>query len=114
RRRELLRGLLALVEFDCAGNTVAGAASELSLVVYRRAFRAQINGSRQPLREPDKGGPVHKVAVVGQISNPAVSAMGRRLADRKLRQRASDARIGSFTLRSAPATCSTSHVLSSS
>src|SRR6202035_5304757 len=86
RGSEFLRALFALVELDCARNAVAGAASELPLVIYRRAFGSPINGGRQPLREADEGCPIHEIAVTGRVSAPAISAMGRRPTNRKFRQ----------------------------
>jgi hypothetical protein len=109
RGREFPRALLALIELDCTGNTVAGAASELPLIVYRRAFGSQIDGRRQALREPDEGCCVQKISVIGQVSDPAISAMSRRPADRELRQRMGYC-AGSLAGRSAPASSSTSHV----
>ena len=60
RRREFPRALFALIELDCGADAVRGAASELSLVVDRRALRAQIDRRRQALRKADQRRPVHK------------------------------------------------------
>jgi hypothetical protein len=63
RWREFLCALLALIEFDCAGNAVSGAASKLALIVNRRALGSKVNRRGQSLRETDEWRGIHKIAL---------------------------------------------------
>src|SRR5438067_13677584 len=70
---EDLRELLFhLVELDGAADGVAGATSQLALIVNRRALFAQIDPGRQGAQESGWGG-VKEIALVRDVGDPAVA-----------------------------------------
>src|SRR5947207_2324396 len=71
RGNEDLRELLFhLVELDGAADGIAGAASQLALIVNRRALFAQIDPGRQGAKESGWGG-VKIIALVRDVGDPA-------------------------------------------
>src|SRR5205823_13068927 len=73
RRDEDLRKLLFhLVELDGAADCIAGATSQLTLVVNGRALFAQMDPGRQGAQESGRGS-VKEIALVRDVGDPAVA-----------------------------------------
>ena len=67
-------GLLNLVELNGSGNGVRRAAVQSALLINRRTIWAQIDPVRQSAQQFTRG-LIMKIAMIGQIRNPAVEAL---------------------------------------
>src|SRR5205823_147302 len=69
---DLRKPLSHLIELDGAADGVAGATSQLALIVNGRALFAQIDPGRQGAQESGWGG-VKEIALVRDVGDPAVA-----------------------------------------
>src|SRR5436190_22770015 len=72
RDEDLRQRLFHLVELDGAADCIAGATSQLTLVVNGRALFAQMDPGRQGAQESGRGS-VKEIALVRDVGDPAVA-----------------------------------------